>query len=255
MRILARRTARFAARFAGRFAARFAAPFAAACLCAVGLARAALAQDAASVIASGDRAFAVKVRTLKEVRLQESFRTTVRQQFDFSCGSAALATLLTYHYGRPVTEQQAFEAMFAAGDQTKIRREGFSLLDMKRFLASVGFQSDGFEITLDELAGAKVPAIALIRDNGYNHFVVVKGVEPTRVLVGDPSSGTRILHRTEFESLWQVRILFVMRSHVGDARFNQSAEWAFRRRVPIDETILRESTSTAILMRPGFADF
>src|SRR5437899_5579433 len=33
------------------------------------------------------------------------FRTVVRQQFDFSCGSAALATLLTYHFERPITEQ------------------------------------------------------------------------------------------------------------------------------------------------------
>ncbi|RYF14189.1 MAG: peptidase C39, partial [Oxalobacteraceae bacterium] len=31
------------------------------------------------------------------------FETVVRQQYDFSCGSAALATLLRYHYDDPQT--------------------------------------------------------------------------------------------------------------------------------------------------------
>ena len=65
--------------------------------------------------------YAVKVTSLKEAR----FKATTRQQYDFSCGSAALATLLTYHYGYPVTEQSVFEEMFVRGDQAKIQREGF----------------------------------------------------------------------------------------------------------------------------------
>src|SRR3546814_6408724 len=32
------------------------------------------------------------------------FRSVIRQRYDFSCGSAALATLLTYHYGAPTSE-------------------------------------------------------------------------------------------------------------------------------------------------------
>lgn len=54
------------------------------------------------------------------------FRTVVRQRYDFSCGSAALATLLRYHYDREVGEEQIFRAMYAAGDQDTIRRVGFS---------------------------------------------------------------------------------------------------------------------------------
>src|SRR3982751_2740067 len=58
------------------------------------------------------------------------FGTVVRQQYDFSCGSAALATLLRYHYEDPQTEQSVFLDMFRDGDQDQIRRLGFSLLDM-----------------------------------------------------------------------------------------------------------------------------
>src|SRR5690606_40798166 len=55
---------------------------------------------------------------------------------DFSCGSAATATLLTYQYGHPVTELEVFRQMYAQGDQARIRKEGFSLLDMRRYLQS-----------------------------------------------------------------------------------------------------------------------
>ena len=49
-----------------------------------------------------------RVESLKE----RAFRYTVRQQYDFSCGSAALATLLTYHYATPTDEEDTFKAMF-----------------------------------------------------------------------------------------------------------------------------------------------
>jgi predicted double-glycine peptidase len=83
--------------------------------------------------------YTLHVTSLKEAR----FRSTVRQQFVTSCGSAAVATLLTYHYNTPVTEQQVFNAMYA-GRPAKIQREGFSLLDMKRYLAQQGFLADGY---------------------------------------------------------------------------------------------------------------
>ena len=86
-------------------------------------------------------AYNVPVTSIREGR----FSATVRQQYDFSCGSAALSTLLTHHYAYPVTEDKVFEEMFARGDQAKIRVEGFSMLDMKRYLEAHGFEADGFQ--------------------------------------------------------------------------------------------------------------
>jgi len=131
--------------------------------------------------------YAVPVKSMKEVK----FAATVRQQYDFSCGSAALSTLLTHHYNFAVTEEKVFEQMFLNGDQSKIRLEGFSLLDMKRYLESLGFEADGFEEPLGKLVTASLPAIVLINQSGYNHFVVVKGVRDGRVLIGDPAGGAR----------------------------------------------------------------
>ncbi|WP_204283799.1 C39 family peptidase, partial [Klebsiella pneumoniae] len=69
------------------------------------------------------------------------FRTVVRQQYDYSCGSAAVATLLRYHYGRPTVESDVFSAMWRSGDQAQIKRAGFSMLDMKRYLDSQGYMA------------------------------------------------------------------------------------------------------------------
>lgn len=177
--------------------------------------------SAADVPGVGGASFHLKVASLQELR----YRATVRQQFDFSCGSAALATLLSYHYDYPISEQQAFEEMFRNGDQDKIRREGFSLLDMKRFLAARGFIADGFELPLEKLRKAGFPAIVLIAEKGYHHFVVIKGVQGGRVLLGDPAGGTRAMSRAAFEAVWQNHLLFVIHDRPGKPRFNQVADW------------------------------
>ena len=164
---------------------------------------------------------ALSVTSIRQARLAG----TLLQQYNFSCGSAAIATLLTHHYGLPTTESQVFESMYRQGDQKKIQREGFSLLDMKRFLKTQGFEADGFEQSLDKLMEARVPAIVLINENGYHHFVVVKGLHGDRVLIGDPAKGTRAVQRPDFEASWQSRLLFVIHNRMESARFNLAADW------------------------------
>lgn len=196
-------------------------------------------------------AYSLPVTSLKSAR----FIAMIRQQYDFSCGSAALSTLLTYHYDYKVNEEQVFIEMFRGGDQAKIRQDGFSLLDMKRYLENHGFEADGFEATLDELVTAGIPAIVLINDNGYNHFVVVKGIREGRVLIGDPSGGVRSLPRPTFEALWTNGILFVIRSHQQAARFNLAAEWARVPRAPIADGINRGGLSAIVIPKFGPSDF
>ena len=56
------------------------------------------------------------------------FDNIVHQAYDYSCGSAALTTVLRYHLGYEVTEQQAMEGMLTYGESDKIvARRGFSL--------------------------------------------------------------------------------------------------------------------------------
>jgi hypothetical protein len=193
----------------------------------------------------------VPVTSIKQLR----FTQTLRQQYDFSCGSAALATLLTYHYGVRVSEQVVFEQMYAHGNQPKIRAEGFSLLDMQRYLASRGMHADGFELPLQELIKAGLPAIVLITEKGYRHFVVIKGVRDGRILIGDPAGGTRALARTAFEALWLNRLLFVIHDTPGQPAFNAPADWYAAPRAPLSAGIDRNGLGEITLPKHGTNGF
>lgn len=177
---------------------------------------------------------------------ERPFQTVVRQEFDFSCGAASAATLLTYHFDRPTTEQEAFQAMWDNGDQDKIREKGFSLLDIKAFITSVGYESDGFRITLDQLEEAGVPAIFLINLNGYRHFVVVKGTSNDTVLVGDPAFGVRSYRRSKFAELWVDEIVFAITNEVevAQANFNSRDDWKLDVRSRLGTAVSRNSLSS-----------
>jgi predicted double-glycine peptidase len=196
-------------------------------------------------------AYSIPATSMREAR----YLAMVRQQYDFSCGSAALSTLLTYHYAYPVTEQVVFEEMFAKGEQEKIRKEGFSLLDMKRYLEAHGFEADGFEAPLAKLAKAAIPAIVLISDHGYNHFVVVKGMRDRRILIGDPSGGTRAIAEKKFESMWVNGILFVINDHRNIAAFNRDSDWRVAVQAPIGDGVNRDGTAHLVMPKFGAADF
>jgi len=165
----------------------------------------------------------VKVESYKE----RKFKNVIKQQYDFSCGSAAVATLLTYHYDYPVSEQKVFEEPINVSDQEKVKREGFSMLDMKNYLESIDFLADGYRLPLDKLDQTiRVPAITIINTNGYNHFVVIKGVREGRVLVADSAVGTRVFEQEEFESIWN-GLVFLVRSHADKGRlaYDTDGSW------------------------------
>jgi len=183
-----------------------------------------------------DGGFITHVVSVREAR----YVTTLHQQYDFSCGSAAVATLLTYQYGQPVDEREVFGFMYQHGDQAKIRKEGFSMLDMKRYLAAHGFQADGFEQPVDRLVREKLPAIVLLSERGYRHFVVVKGVGNGRVLVGDPAMGTRAISMERFRHLWVNGILFVVHNRRESARFNLASDWHNAPAAPLELAIDRQ---------------
>jgi predicted double-glycine peptidase len=206
---------------------------------------------ALELVTPGGLRVAMPVASIKAMR----FDTTLRQQYDFSCGSAAVATLLSHHYGRATTEQQVFEHMFRHGDHDKIRREGFSLLDMQRFLAAQGLRADGFRLPLQALFDAGLPAIVLVAEQGYQHFVVIKGMAGGRLLLGDPARGTRSMPLAQFESIWTNKLLFVIHDHPGEVRFNTLADWRAAPLAPLANAISRISLGDVTMAKHGPGDF
>ncbi|MGH7050574.1 MAG: C39 family peptidase, partial [Acetobacteraceae bacterium] len=148
--------------------------------------------------------------------------------------SAALASLLTYSYGMPVDELSVFRSMIAQGNKALIEKEGFSLLDMKEYLGRRNLPSGGFRAPLEKLASVGVPAIVLIDERGYRHFVIVTGVVNGQVLLADPAQGLRTERIGRFEKQWS-GIFFLILDHVAEARahFNAPHDWALAPEAPI----------------------
>ena len=153
------------------------------------------------------------VRSLFELR-QEN---VVLQQFDLSCGAAALATILNYQHGDPVAELEIATGMMGRAEYlaspTLVRvRQGFSLLDLKRFVDGRGYNGVGLgQLDFEHLL-SRSPIIVPINTHGYQHFVVFRGALGNRVLLADPAFGNRTMLRSAFEHAW---IDFAEFGHVG----------------------------------------
>ena len=181
---------------------------------------------------------------IKSFRAQK-FKQVVPQHFDFSCGAAALATLLKYHYDISATEQKILDSMFAVGNQNKIRKQGFSLLDMKNYLGTIGLPADGYRVNIENVSAAGMPGIVLINANGYMHFVVVKGVSDKHVLLGDPALGMRKVSMDAFLSMWN-GIYFIIKSnsHIARASFKIADDnWERRRGVLFGNALSHQALS------------
>jgi hypothetical protein len=155
---------------------------------------------------------AAPVRSLLEMRQ----KNVVVQQWDTSCGAAALATLLKYQHGMPASEKEIAEAMLRTGDPLKVKvRGGFSLLDLKRYADALGLEGVGFlQLGLDDLV-AMAPAIVPIVTRGYPHFVVVRGRADGKLLIADPAFGNRTMDLEAFRSAWSANIGFIVRRRDG----------------------------------------
>jgi predicted double-glycine peptidase len=139
------------------------------------------------------------------------FENIVQQQFDYSCGSAALATLLNYYLGENFTEEQVIQGMMEYGDLRQIeQRRAFSLLDMKRFVTVLGYEGAGYVAKLGDLRALDKPCIVPIEFMGYNHFVVYRGMYGDHVFFADPFMGNLSFTVTEFEEMWHRNIVFIV---------------------------------------------
>ncbi|MDN5491427.1 MAG: C39 family peptidase, partial [Acinetobacter sp.] len=162
---------------------------------------------------SRDKSFTRNHREMVHVKpaLENQFRGIVRQGYDYSCGSAALTTLLNGYVGTNLTEQQTMEGLLRFGEYNRIiERRSFSLLDMKRFVAAIGYESGGYRGEFTDLINQNQPVIVPISYAGFKHFVVFKAYKDGRVYVADPALGNISFDQERFKQIWENNTLFVI---------------------------------------------
>jgi len=143
------------------------------------------------------------VKSLLEMRREN----VVVQNFDLSCGAAALATLLTFQHGDPVTEKEIVEQLirdpkYLANPLIVRERQGFSLLDLKRYVEQRGYEGIGYgQLELEDLIEF-APILVPIHTRGYNHFVIFRGIIGDRVALADPAFGNRSMPVEAFKFAW-----------------------------------------------------
>jgi uncharacterized protein len=139
--------------------------------------------------------------TFKELRDQN----VVKQQLDYSCGAAALATLISGYFGESTSEKELLDLLNVRlsnmSDKEKSRKKlnGFSLLDLKHVALQKGFKADGFKLTFDQLKKLAAPVIVFVRPMGYHHFAVLRGISDDRVYLADPGRGNLRMSLARFE--------------------------------------------------------
>ncbi len=151
-----------------------------------------------------DNGDAITVSRLKSM-LDFRDENLIRQQYDYSCGAAALATLMRFGFGDPVTEQQIVTDLFAglAGEDAAIREsEGFSLFDLQQVAKKRGYKAEGFRLEPQYIAQLNGPVIVFLETLGYKHFAVLKGVRGDRVYLADPSRGNIRMPAYRFLQAW-----------------------------------------------------
>lgn len=135
----------------------------------------------------------------------------IKQAFDYSCGSAALATLLNFHLGEKFTENQVIMGLLQHGDSEQIaKRRAFSLLDMKRFVSALGYQAAGYKAEMEDLMTLTGPCIIPIKIFDYRHFAVLKGIHKGHVFLADPWRGDISFTVPEFREMWYENVIFVV---------------------------------------------
>jgi uncharacterized protein len=146
----------------------------------------------------------------------------IKQRFDYSCGAAALATILRYAFNDLVTERDVLSQLFSllSGDELQTTlRQGFSLLHLQRVAQARGYQAEGFRLAPQSLAQLSGPVIVYIQPRGYRHFAVLRGIKDDRVYLADPSLGNIRMPLYQFLESWRdesgTGVIFVVEPTAG----------------------------------------
>lgn len=159
---------------------------------------------------AGGVVMSVPVTSAQEIK----WKNVIRQGLDISCGPAALATVINFYLEEDVSEMDIISHILQASDMDKIKtiqkRQAFSLLDLKQYAVSMGYEAEGYKVSAQDLVAFEKPVIIPIETIGYSHFVVFKGIKGDRVFIADPAFGNSTMRYPHFLYAWKQRVALVV---------------------------------------------
>lgn len=146
--------------------------------------------------------FQIYLKNARQLRNEN----VVMQQRDFSCGAAALATVLVYYWGEDVSETTILLIIAKALSREQLEdrvRNGLTLTDLKRVAQIGGYSAVLGKLSIESLGKSKLPLIVGITVNNYDHFVVYRGMDEEYVYIADPIFGKKRVKIGDFAEQWQ----------------------------------------------------
>ena len=143
-------------------------------------------------------AFGFSVKSLKELHNQN----VIRQQYEESCGAAALATLLNLFALKQYSEQDILALLNQKTDM-------LSFKELQEVANTLGYTTKGFQLQREILEQTSYPLLVRIEnDPRFPHFVVIINHKGDFIQVFDPNFGQYKATKNEFYSVWD-------RNHTG----------------------------------------
>ncbi|HID50982.1 MAG TPA: peptidase C39, partial [Anaerolineae bacterium] len=152
-----------------------------------------------SITAYGDSLITFNASIKREINIStwKSIRDSrlEKQDEDFSCGSASVATILRSFYGVDVYEKDILDEIERIGDDGTA-----SFSDLEQAVKKYGFKGVGLSVSFEKLKSIKIPAIVYLRYRGDDHFSVIRGISKSGIVwLGDPSWGNRKFSEHQFK--------------------------------------------------------
>ena len=179
------------------------------------------------------------------------YTNVIEQSNEYTCGAAAVATLLTYFYDIPVTEQDilslVYESMRTRGEKPEQGR-GLTAYDLKEALEAEGVETKGFlvkpAVLQDYFTRGGLPVIIHLT-KPEKHFEVAVGMIGDQLVIADPSWGrsvtplTLLVEQRGYGGVVLVPIPSVDLAHRAAVQQRKTLEWAVLRLTQLVQ--LRES--------------
>ncbi|MCI6217016.1 MAG: C39 family peptidase [Helicobacter sp.] len=152
----------------------------------------------------------IEVPTRSWLELRDT--NLIRQQYDYSCGAASLASILKFYYGEDVSEldilkwsiqEKGIDLEPKEQEDKNIAR--LSFLDLTRFAELLGYKAMGLALDFATLSKLKSPVIIYVNVRDIEHFSVYKGSDEQYVYLADPSFGNLKINIAKFIEMFYQR--------------------------------------------------
>lgn len=147
------------------------------------------------------------VKITKEARSAQAIKeeNVIIQTTEYTCGAAALATLINSYLGGTATEAEVIKLAKPEPER------GLNLLQLKRVAEAKGYKAIGYQMNIKHLQNLGHPTLLFVKfEENKKHFTIFKGIKGDRIFLADPSQGNIRMSIDRFLKIWNGIVLVVM---------------------------------------------